>query len=59
MNYERIDTLDIYWQMSESQSSNCDSTQQQQPQQPQTYQDSNIYSSETEQIYLKMKEAWL
>ena len=33
--------------------------QQQQQQQQQSYQDSNIYSAETEQLYLKMKEGWL
>ena len=37
-----------------------DSTQQQQQQQQQqSYQESNIYSADTEQIYLKMKEGWL
>ena len=35
-----------------------DSTQQQQQQQ-QSYQDNKIYSAETEQLYLKMKEGWL
>ena len=35
------------------------SQQQQQQQQQQSYQDSNIYSAETEQLYLKMKEGWL
>ena len=33
--------------------------QQQQQQQQQSYQDSSIYSAETEQLYLKMKEGWL
>ena len=46
------------WQMSEVQTQESDSTQQQQQQQ-QSYQDSNIYSAETEQLYLKMKEGWL
>ena len=45
--------------MSEVQSQNSDSTQQQQQQQQQSYQDSNIYSAETEQLYLKIKEGWL
>tara|TARA_S200000501_G_scaffold119417_1_gene112225 strand:- start:329 stop:469 length:141 start_codon:yes stop_codon:yes gene_type:complete len=37
-----------------------DSTQQQQQQQQQqSYQDNKIYSAETEQLYLKMKEGWL
>ena len=47
--------------MSEVQIQGCDSTQQQQQQQQQqqSYQDSNIYSAETEQLYLKMKEGWL
>ena len=44
--------------MSEVQTQESDSTQQQQQQQ-QSYQDSNIYSAETEQLYLKMKEGWL
>ena len=44
--------------MSEVQTQEGDSTQQQQQQQ-QSYQDSNIYSAETEQLYLKMKEGWL
>ena len=43
--------------MSEVQTQESDSTQQQQQQQ--SYQDSNIYSAETEQLYLKMKEGWL
>ena len=48
------------WQMSEVQTQESDSTQQQQQQQQQqSYQDSNIYSAETEQLYLKMKEGWL
>ena len=45
------------WQMSEVQTQGSDSTQQQQQQQ-QSYQDSNIYSAEPEQLYLKMKEGW-
>ena len=45
--------------MSEDQSKNSDSTQQQQQQQQQSYQESNIYSAQTEQLYLKMKEGWL
>ena len=44
--------------MSEVQNQENDSTQQQQQQQ-QSYQDSNIYSAETEKLYLKMKEGWL
>ena len=47
-------------QMSEVKIQEIDSTQQQQQQQQQqSYQDSNIYSAETEQLYLKMKEGWL
>ena len=46
-------------QMSEVKTQDIDSTQQQQQQQQQSYQDSNIYSAETEQLYLKMKEGWL
>ena len=46
-------------QMSEVKTQEIDSTQQQQQQQQQSYQDSNIYSAETEQLYLKMKEGWL
>ena len=47
--------------MREVQTQESDSTQQQQQQQQQqqSYQDSNIYSAETEQLYLKMKEGWL
>ena len=46
--------------MSEVQSQKNDSTQQQQQQQQQqSYQENNIYSAETEQLYLKMKEGWL
>ena len=45
--------------MSEVQSQENNSTQQQQQQQQQSYQEGNIYSAETEQIYLKMKEGWL
>ena len=46
--------------MSEVQTQQGDSTQQQQQQQQQqSYQDSNIYSAETEKLYLKMKEGWI
>ena len=45
--------------MSEVQKQKSESTQQQQQQQQQSYQESNIYSAETEQLYLKMKEGWL
>ena len=45
--------------MREIQPQENDSTQQQQQQQQQSYQESNIYSAETEKIYLKMKEGWL
>ena len=47
--------------MNEIQPQGSDPTeqQQQQQQQQQSYQDSNIYSAETEQLYLKMKEGWL
>ena len=47
--------------MSEVKTQDTDSTQQQQQQQQQqqSYHDSNIYSAETEQLYLKMKEGWL
>ena len=45
--------------MSEVKTQKNDSTQQQQQQQQQSYQESNIYSAETEKLYLKMKEAWL
>ena len=45
--------------MREGQTQDSDSTQQQQQQQQQSYQDGNIYSAETEQLYLKMKEGWL
>ena len=45
--------------MSEVQTQKSDSTQQQQQQQQQqSYQESSIYSAETEKIYLKMKEGW-
>ncbi len=40
--------------MSEKQTQRSDSTQKQQP-----YQETNIYSAETEKLYLKMKEGWL
>ena len=45
--------------MSEVQTQKSDSTQQQQQQQQQSYQESSIYSAETEKLYLKMKEVWL
>ena len=45
--------------MREAQPQKIDSTQQQQQQQQQSYQESNIYTAETEKIYLKMKEGWL
>ena len=46
--------------MSEVQIKDRDSSQQQQQQQQQqSYQDNSIYSAETEQLYLKMKEGWL
>ena len=46
--------------MSEVQIQKNDSTQQQQQQQQQqSYQESSIYSAETEKLYLKMKEGWL
>ena len=45
--------------MSEVKTQEIDSTQQQQQQQQQSYQDSNIYSAETEQLYLKMKDCLL
>ena len=45
--------------MSEVQTQNSDSTQQQQQQQQQSYQERNIHSAQTEQLYLKMKEGWL
>ena len=45
--------------MSEVQTQKSDSTQQQQQQQQQSYQESSIYSADTEQLYLKMKEGWL
>ena len=45
--------------MSEVQNQKSESTQQQQQQQQQSYQESSIYSAETEQLYLKMKEGWL
>ena len=45
--------------MSEVQTQKSDSTQQQQQQQQQAYQEGNIYSAETEKLYLKMKEGWL
>ena len=43
----------------ENQGSDPTQKQQQQQQQQQSYQDSNIYSAETEQLYLKIKEGWL
>ena len=45
--------------MSQVQTQDSNSTQQQQQQQQQSYQESNIYSAETEKLYLKMKEGWL
>ena len=45
--------------MSEVQTQKSDSTQQQQQQQQQSYQESSIYSAETEKLYLKMIEGWL
>ena len=46
--------------MREVQTQDIDSTQQhQQQQQQQSYQERNIYSAETEKLYLKMKEGWL
>ena len=45
--------------MREVQPQEIESTQQQQQQQQQSYQESNIYSAETEKLYLKMKEGWL
>ena len=46
--------------MGEVQIKDRDSSQQhQKQQQQQSYQDSSIYSAETEQLYLKMKEGWL
>ena len=47
--------------MSDVQTKENNSTQQQQQQQQQQqlFPDSNIYSAETEQLYLKMKEGWL
>ena len=45
--------------MSEVKTQKSDSTQQQQQQQQQSYQESSIYSAETEKLYLKMKEGWL
>ena len=46
--------------MNEVQTQKKDSTQQQQQQQQQqSYQEANIFSAETEQLYLKMKEGWL
>ena len=46
--------------MSEVKTQKGDSTQQQQQQQQQqSYQESSIYSAETEKLYLKMKEGWL
>ena len=45
--------------MSEVETQDSNSNQQQQQQQQQAYTDSNIYSAETEKLYLKMKEGWL
>ena len=43
----------------QTQKSNSTQEQQQQQQQQQSYQENNIYSAESEQLYLKMKEGWL
>ena len=46
--------------MSEVQTQKSNSSQQQQQQQQQqSYQENNIYSAESEQLYIKMKEGWL
>ena len=45
--------------MSEVKSQDSSSTQQQQQQQQQSRNENNIYSAETERLYLKMKEGWL
>ena len=45
--------------MSDVPTQDSDSTQQQHQQQQQSYQDSNIHTADTEQLYLKMKEGWL
>ena len=47
--------------MNEIQPQGSDPTQQQQQQQQQqqSYQEGNIYSAESEQLYLKIKEGWL
>ena len=45
--------------MREVKTQEMEPTQQQQQQQQQSYQESKIYSAETEKIYLKMKEGWL
>jgi len=45
--------------MNDRQAESSNSTQQQQQQQQQPFPESNIYSAETEQLYLKMKEGWL
>ena len=45
--------------MSEVQDPNTNSTQQQQQQQQQSYSDSKINPTESERLYLEMKEAWL
>jgi len=50
-------THDLNLKMSEAQTQDREPNQQQQQQQ--SYQDNNIYNAETEQLYLKMKEAWL
>ena len=43
----------------QTQKSNSTEQQQQQQQQQQSYQENNIYSAESEQLYIKMKEGWL
>jgi len=45
--------------MSEVQNPITNSTQQQQQQQQQSYTETNINSTESERLYLEMKEAWL
>jgi len=45
--------------MSEVQNPSTNSTQQQQQQQQQSYSDNTINSTESEKLYLEMKEAWL
>tara|TARA_B100000965_G_C18881880_1_gene452239 strand:- start:188 stop:325 length:138 start_codon:yes stop_codon:yes gene_type:complete len=45
--------------MEEVQTESTNSTQPQHQHQHQPFQDNKIYSAETEQLYLKMKEGWL